>query len=440
MTVAPQPARPPWAFRAPLLTGGAALVLLLLGLGTWAASVPIAGAIVASGRVEVSESRQVVQHPDGGVVSEIRVREGDIVAQGDVLIRLDGEELSTERAATERRLFHLRLRMARLRAERDGAATPDFPPEERPEGRSGVPHEASAQIAEERRLFLARVEQGRQEDVLLARQIEQIRSRIAGIDAQLDAIARQIDLIDDELAGQSVLLAEGLARQATVLGLGRERARLEGMRGELVAERAGAESRREELALQISAGRVRRHEAAARELRDLVPEEQTLEERLRILSERIARLDLRAPAAGVVLAMTVTTPRAVVRAADPVLYLVPSDRPLRIGVQISPADVDEIFPGQPVALLAPTLSGRSAPYLSGHVALVSADAFTDPDTHSSYFRVEVALDPGEEARLGERALAPGMPVEVFIRTGAHTPLAWLTGPFVDYFRHALREG
>jgi HlyD family secretion protein len=157
------------------------------------------------------------------------------------------------------------------------------------------------------------------------------------------------------------------------------------------------------------------------------------------LIEQIDRLDIRAPVSGIVHALQVTTPRSVVRAAEPVLYIIPQDRPLVIAAQVSPIHVDEIAIGQEVALRFGAFDSRTTPELFGQVRQISADALTDETSRVSYYRTEIVLDRGELAKLDGRAIIPGMPVEVFIRTGERTPLAYLVKPLAEYFSRAFRE-
>jgi HlyD family secretion protein len=212
-----------------------------------------------------------------------------------------------------------------------------------------------------------------------------------------------------------------------------------GLVGELASSRAQSEGRITEVEIEISRVTSTRIEEAVRELRDIGPSILELSERMGALDEQISRLDIRAPVSGVVLGLTVTTPRAVIRAADPVLYIVPQDRPLVIAAQVPPIHIDQIFVGQKVELVFSAFSSRTTPHLNGIVSKVSADAFTDQATQASYYRAEIVLDDGEIARLEGQPLLPGMPVEAFIQTEARTPLAYLIKPFTDYFARAFRE-
>ncbi|MES2915000.1 MAG: HlyD family type I secretion periplasmic adaptor subunit [Pseudomonadota bacterium] len=423
--------------RRPVLLGLAATVILVAGFGLWATMTRISGAIVAPGRIEVERDRQIVQHPDGGVVESILVSEGEAVAAGQVLLRLDGAALRSELTIVEGQLSELAGRWARLVAERDGAADLTFPDDIL--ALAATSSEVAAQLDGQKRLFQARGATLAEQRELLARRIDQIKAQSNGIAAQSAALTTQLDLIEQELAAQQSLLAKGLAQAGTVLALQRERARLRGQLGELAAELARTEGQITEIEIEISSLATRRREEATAELRQTGPTILELAERRRALVERIDRLEIRAPVAGIVLGLQLTTPRAVLRAAEPVLYVIPQDRPLVITARIAPIHIDEVAVGQAAELVFSAFSARDTPHLQGKVTLVSADALTDSQTGATYYTAALELDDGEQARLGDRVLLPGMPVDVFLQTGRRTPLAYLVKPFTDYFARAFRE-
>lgn len=426
-----------WSARGSVLTGLVTLALLGVSFLVWGIGTTLDAAIVAPGQIEVESNRQIVQHPDGGVVASIAVTEGQSVAAGDLLLSLDGNLLSSELAIVEGQLFESRARRARLEAERDDAPAVSVPPDlaALAADRADVAEQLDGQL----RLFDARRDTLARQTEQLARRKDQTQSQIAGIDAQAAALATQLDLIEQELADQQSLLDKGLAQSGRVLALQREQAGLQGQIGELAAARAQAEGRETEFDLEILRLAAARREEASTLLRDIGSSELELAERRRALTERVARLDIRAPVAGTVLGLAVTTPRAVIRPADPILYIVPQDRPLVIAAHISPIHVDEIQVGQSVRVVLPAFPSRTTPELEGILALVSADALVDQATGQSYYRAEVTLPPDQLRRLGDLALLPGMPVETYIRTGARTPMAYLLQPFTDYFRKAFRE-
>ena len=435
MSKTDKPFRP--SARGPILFGLFTLLLLVGGFGLWSTTTKIAGAVVSPGRVEVEQNRQVVQHPDGGVVETIFVKNGDLVAAGDPLIQLDGTLLQSELTIVEGQFFEILARRGRLEAERDDADHLTFPAE-LTEAAGGRP-KIAALMAGQEKLFAARQETTANEIDQLGKRRAQIVNQIEGIGAQRRSTADQMALIGQELEDLKSLLDRGLTQAGRVLALQREKARLDGVAGELDAARAEAEGKVTEIDIEIlNRGSTRREEANT-QLRDLGYRELELAERRRSLTEQIDRLDIRAPVSGVVHALQVTTPRSVIRAAEPVLYIIPQDRPFVIAAQVAPIHVDEVAIGQDVALRFAAFDSRTTPELFGQVRQISADALTDEVSRSAFYRAEIVLDEGEMAKLGGRAIIPGMPVEVFIRTGERTPLAYLLKPLSEYFNRAFRE-
>ena len=428
---------PTLSIRRPVILGLVATLALLMGFGLWATLTHISGAIVAQGQIEVERDRQVVQHPDGGVVAEILVSEGARVEAGQVLLRLDGAALRSELTIVEGQLSELTGRAARLTAERDGLTSLAFPADILALARTS--EEVAAQLDGQHRLFEARAATLAEQRELLARRIDQITAQSNGISAQSAALTRQLDLIEQELASQQSLLDKGLAQAGAVLALQREQARLEGQIGELQADLAHSQGQVIEIEIEMSSLDTTRREEATTELRQVGPTVLELAERRRALRERIDRLEVRAPVAGIVLGLQVTTPQSVLRPAEPVLYVIPQDRPLVITARIAPIHIDEVSVGQTAELVFSAFSARDTPHLTGRVTLVSADALSDPQSGATYYTAELELAEGERARLGTRMLVPGMPVEVFLQTGRRTPLAYLVKPFTDYFAHAFRE-
>jgi HlyD family secretion protein len=427
----------PFSARGPVLTGTLTLALLVGTTLLWGLNTDIEGAIVAPGQIQVESNRQIVQHPDGGVVASIAVTEGQPVKAGDLLLTLDGSLFASELAIVEGQLFETRARRARLEAERDDAPTVTMPPDLADV--AAIRADVADQVEGQLRLFEARRDTLARQTEQLARRTEQTAAQIDGIDAQSKALQTQLDLIRAELADQQALLEKGLAQSGRVLALEREQANLLGRSGELAAERAQAEGRITETDLEVLRLAAARREEASTLLRDIGSAEIELTERRRALLERIARLEVRAPVAGIVLGLAVTTPRAVIRPADPILYIVPQDRPLVIAARIAPIHVDEVHVGQSVRITLPAFSSRTTPELSGTLSLLSADALTDQATGQTYYRAEITLPLDQAAKLGDLTLLPGMPVDSFIRTGARTPMAYLLKPFTDYFAKAFRE-
>ena len=434
MTTDPTTTR--WSARKHLTIGVLTLLVLVGGFGTWSVMAQITGALITSGQIEVDRNRQVVQHPDGGVVDEIVVGEGDTVLAGDLLLRLDATSLQSELAVVEGQLFEILARRARLEAERDNTALMVFSPVLL----EGATPEIQTLMDGQVRLFEARLETRKSAVEQLTQQRAQIASQMEGISAQQEALSTQRDLIAEELADQQSLLDRGLAQASRVLSLQREEARLLGTVGELTAQRAQAGERMTEIELQILGLSSARREEAITRLRDLQFSELELSERRRTLRRQLERLDIRAPVSGIVYGMQVFAPQSVIRPADPVLFLIPQDRPLVIATQVQAVDVDQIFVGQEVTLRFSAFDQRRTPELQGTVTLVSADVFQNETSGQSYYRAEVELNAGEMGRLpAGMTLIPGMPVEAFVRTADRSPLDYLIKPLADYFAKAFRD-
>lgn len=429
--------RTDWSARRPLTLGLIALLILVGGFGGWAVTARITGAVIASGLIEVDQNRQVVQHPDGGVITQISVDEGGTVEAGELLLRLDPQDLSASLTVVEGQLFEILARRARFEAERDSATQLEFDPliEE------GNAETIAALKAGQVNLFNARRDSETRRGEQLLNRKGQIATQIDGVQAQQTALQTQLELIEEELANQQSLLDRGLAQASTILNLQREQARLLGQVGELTATMAGAAERITEIDLELLGLQTTRREEAITRLRDLQFNELELREQRTSLLRQLDRLDIRAPVGGIVYGLTVFGTGAVIRPADPLLFIVPQDRPLVIATRVEPTDIDVLSIGQEVSVRFSALDQRTTPELYGTVASVSADAFTDEATRASYYRAEITLNDGELARLPETAtLLPGMPVEAFIRTADRTPMNYLVRPLSDYIARTFRDG
>lgn len=426
-----------WSARQPLGIGLFALLILVGGFGGWAVTAQITGAVIVSGLIEVDQNRQIVQHPDGGVVTDMDVDEGDFVDEGQLLMRLDPQDLDASLAVVEGQLFEVLARRARFEAERDSDTTLAFDPLLD----AGEPETVQSLKDGQIDLFEARLDSVARRTEQLANRKDQIASQIRGITAQQEALGTQLGLIDEELANQQSLLDRGLAQASTILNLQREKARLAGQMGELTASVGGAEERITEIEIEILSLATGRREEAITRLRDLQFNELELRERRTSIVRQIDRLEIRAPVSGIVYGLQVFGSRAVIRPADPLLFIVPQDRPLVIATQVAPTDIDVLTIGQDVSVRFSALDQRTTPELYGTVALVSADAFTDQPTGASYYRAEIKLNEGEIDRLpNNTTLIPGMPVEAFIRTADRTPFNYLVRPLTDYIARTFRDG
>ncbi|UUV07862.1 MULTISPECIES: HlyD family type I secretion periplasmic adaptor subunit [Ruegeria] len=428
---------PVWGIKIPALVGFLALGILVGGLGLWAVKTRLAGAIVSSGVIEVQSNRQVVEHPDGGVVGEIFVRDGDTVASGDLLLRLDDTFLSSEQTIVESQLFDLLARRARLEAERDGLTSEDLA-----ERLAEVQKEYNIDpdlIEGQQNLFDARLETLSKQDEQLRKQLVQIESEIAGTQAQLVSLRRQTELIEAELKDQQSLLSRGLTQNSRVLALQREEASLTGEIGKLEAAVARLKGQIASTEIKIVELTATRREEAITTLRDVQAQVAELWERRLSLAERLARLEIRAPVSGTVYGSQVFALQSVIQPGEPMMYVVPQDTPLLVATRVDAIHVDQLHVGQPVALRFPAFNQRETPELEGQVNNVSADTFTDEQSGFTFYRAEVVLNDGEIDRLNGQELLPGMPVETLIKTDERTPLSYLVKPMADYFNRAFRE-
>ena len=427
-----------WSFRTPLIIGFVSLLILVGGFGVWSVQAKITGAIISAGKIEVEQNRQVVQHQDGGVVLEIFATEGLEVQKEDILFQLDGSDLKSELAIVESQLFELMARRGRLEAERDNSEEIRF--DDDVIFAAKLNEDVRGQVDGQERLFdVRRNSLATQISQLEKRQL-QITDQLTGLDSQIAAFEAQIELVEEEVDAQQTLLDKGLAQRSTVNISKRELARLNGSLGDAIAQRAQALGRSTELDLEIGRVRTARREEAISRLRDLEFQELELIERRRSLTTRINRLSIRAPVSGIIYGLTVFAENSVIRAAEPLLYIIPQDRPLVIMADVDPIHIDQIKLGQDVTLRFSAFDQKTTPELFGSVKRISADAFDDERIAYRYYKTEIELYPNEIDRLpSDSILLPGMPVEVYVQTNERSPIEYLTKPITDYFNRAFRE-
>ena len=431
-------ARGNWNIRPFLLLGYAGLFFLVFGLGAWGAATKISGAIIAPGAIEVEGNRQVVQHLSGGVISAIEARDGDSVEEGQILVRLEGSQLSAELGIVEGQWFEILARKSRLSAERDGLEEIVFDAElvERAE----IAPDLADLMAAQRQQFESRQKLREEESSQLGERKIQITNQIAGLESLQAANAQQIDLLTQEIASQEELLRQGLTQMTRVLTPQRELARLRGTDGQVEATIAENRGRIAEIEIERVRLVSELREEAIGELRDLEFREIELRERRRSLLDQIDRLELRAPVAGIVYGSTADTLRGVIRPAEPVMYIVPKDIPLIVRTRVEAIHIDQVFIGQHATLRFSAFDMRTTPEVDGHVTALSADVFEDQNTGMRYYRADIQVDPGMQEKLGNKILLPGMPVEAFVTTAERSPLRHFVKPFTDYFNRAFREG
>ncbi|QRM54610.1 HlyD family type I secretion periplasmic adaptor subunit [Sinorhizobium sp. BG8] len=426
-----------WTSRGYLLAGYATIFVFLGGITAWASLTRINGAVVASGIIEVASNRQVVQHLTGGVVGKIFVQDGDTVKAGDVLMRLDDAFDRSELTVIEGQLFSLMGMASRLKAEQDEKNEISFDPELIAVAKTNG--EAAEIIEGQTRLMKARKDTRDKQIAQLEEKKVQIAKQNEGLDSRIAALKTQLTLIGQELDAQNKLLAQSLTNASRVLQLQREEAEIKGTISQAqsnIAENAGRVAEIEIGILNIDS-EVR--EEATTSLREIEAKIAELKENRAAKLETLSRMDITAPVPGVVLGMQVHALRSVIRAADPLLYIIPQESDLVISTQISPTQIDQVRVGQTAHIRFGAFDHRSTPEVFGHVTKVAADVLSDQRTGATYYKAEIKPDAGELAKLGDKHVMPGMPVETFIQTTERSPLEYLVKPLADYFAKAFRE-
>jgi len=424
------------SIRRHVIFGCVVVAVLSVGLGGWAATAEIAGALIAQGSLVVDSNVKKVQHPTGGVVGEVRARDGDRVKAGDILVRLDETVTGANLAIITKGLTELYARKARLGAERDGADSVPAPKQLADKTNDPDVQEA---LGSERKLFeLRRKARLGQKDQLQQR-IKQLQEQITGLTAQQAAKTKEMEIIGQELQGVRDLWAKNLVQINRLTSLQREEARLQGEHGQLIATAAEAKGKIVETQLQILQVDQEFASDVAKELRDADSKIGEYVERKVTAEDQLKRTDLRAPQDGVVFQSTANTVGGVITAGDPVMLIVPETDTLLVEAKVEPKDIDQVQFGQPVVLRFSAFNMRTTPETNGTVVRVGADTSTDQRTGQSYYLVRISMTPEEIAKLGEVKLTPGMPVEAFIQTGNRTMLSYLVKPLHDQLKRAFRE-
>lgn len=417
-------------------SGLAVMFLLVGGLGVWAASTNIAGAVIGSGVVVVETNVKKVQHSTGGIVGEINVKNGSEVKAGDVLIRLDETLTRTNEQVISKQLDQLLMREARLKAERDGTETIAVP--EILAGRS-----FEAEVAEivngEQSLFKSRRESKQGQLSQLEERSAQLVQESAGIAAQIDAKSREIKLIADELDGLFALEAKQLVTTTKLAALKREKARLEGELGQYDAALAQASGRKTEVALQMARLDQEMRTEVVNELRDAQTKIAELVERKVAAADQLRRVDIRSPQDGVVHQLAVFTVGGIITPGEQIMLIVPQHDRLMIDVKIAPQDIDQVQPGMQARLRFSAFSQQTTPELDGVVTRLAPDLSRDQITGEIYFTARIAIPDEELEKLGSKKLQPGIPVEVHITTEERTALSYLIKPMADQINRAFRE-
>ncbi len=411
-------------------------VVVIGGLGGWVAIAELSGAVVASGSLVVDSNVKKVQHPTGGVVGELRVRDGVHVHAGDVVIRLDETVTRANLAIVVKGIDELLARQSRLEAERDEKSDVRFPNEL-------TSRSANADVWRvvdgERKLFeLRRVARAGQKSQLKER-IGQLKEEVKGVTEQAEAKNGEIELILRELEGVRYLWSKNLIPIMRLTQLERESVRLRGERGQLMASMAQANGKMAEIELQIIQIDQDLRSEVAKELREIQGKMAELFERKVAAEDQLMRIDIRAPQSGIVHQLNVHTIGGVITASEPAMLIVPEADELTVEVKLAPQNIDQLMVGQPAVLRFSAFNQRTTPEINGVVKRISGDIVADQKSGATFYLVHISTSTDEIARLDGLKLLPGMPVDAFIQTGSRTVLSYLTKPLRDQVVKAFRE-
>jgi HlyD family secretion protein len=406
---------------------------LIGGIGGWAATSKLSGAVVAPGTVLVVGEVKAVQQVDGGIVKEIGVKDGDQVLFGQVLLRLDDMQIRTERDILVGHLGELNGRQARLVAERDLSEAITFPVDYATSFR-----EADQIIRGERQLFEGGLRARRSRKEQLTLQISQLGEEINGLLAQQKAQDDELTLARTEREWIAELVGKKLMEGTRLTALDRDIARMNGQAGAIQSNIARAEGKISETKLQVLAIDEAAQDDAQRELRTVDAQLSEVEERLRATEDRLARTEVRSPATGTVNELAVHTEGGVIVPAQTLMTIVPADAPLAIEFHVATRDIDQIEVGQAARLRFTAFNRRTTPEIAARVTRVSAAATRDPVTGEHYYVADVEV-VGSLAALGGSHLVPGMPVEVYVQTQEQVALAYFLKPLTDQVARAFRE-
>lgn len=429
------------SLRYHLIAGGIVGGLLVVALAGWAGTTDIAGAVIADGVVVVDSVVKKIQHRTGGVVREIKVHNDDQVKANDVVVRLDDTQIKANVAIITKSLDELYARRARLEAERSGAASIANAEEMLPRAQSNP--EVARILQGEQKLFKLRQTSREGSKSQLRERASQLREEVKGLTEQIEAKSKEIALINEELKGVLELWDKKLTPQTRVMALKREAARLEGERGQLIANKASTGGKIAEVELQIIQVDDDARSKVAEELSDVRAKIAELSERKVAAEDELRNVDIRAPQSGRVHQLAVHSIGRVIKPGDTIMLIVPNMDVLSVDAKVSPGDIDQLHVGQPVVLRFSAFNQRTTPEVTGTVKWISADVTTDERTNVSYYTVHISVPTAELDQLARRdglKIVPGMPAEAFIKTETHTALSYFVKPLTDQIMRTFRAG
>ncbi|MET0239881.1 MAG: HlyD family type I secretion periplasmic adaptor subunit [Sphingobium sp.] len=412
-------------------------MVCILGLGgflLWAAFVPLAEGVAATGHVVAEQNRKVVQHLEGGIVRRLAVREGSMVRQGDILVVLDDVRASAERAQAAQSVGALRASVDRLTALANGSQTLTFSATN--DLRLDAPKLAAMQ-AQERSMFEQQRGAFSADRGVLGARRGALNTNAVNKDRQIAAVQSSLKLVRDNLAQRRNLLARQLIRRDSVEQLEQQEANLEVELARLDAERNYSAGQAGEVGEQLVKTRADFLAGVSADLLKARTELQTAEQALRATDDILNRTVLRAPIGGKVLNLAFTTPGGVIRSGEPIMEIVPTSPTLIAQVQIRPGARDAVFAGLHVRAKLNVNKSWDAPAMQGRVLDVSGDLKTVEQTGATYYEARLLLEPGKDL-LSRYDVVPGMPVEAYVDSGARrTFLSYLVEPLSDIVRRGL---
>ncbi len=418
----------------PLMTALALIGLTVAGFGVWFWTAPVSGAVIAEGRFKVDGSVKTVQHLEGGIVTELLVRDGDHVAAGDVLLRLDVTDALAIHASLLADRDALLARRARLEAELHGANAPDF--RALTDGDRPV---SGAAVASQKTLFEARREERLARSEMLEGTLRRLDIRHDAQLAELDSLKAQLRLATEDTDAARQLADSGLVTRLNLNGRERELASLTGAVASVTAGIAETEAARNEARLDHARQQTQYISAISKELAEVSAGLAELEPRIGAEAERIRRAEVTAPMAGTVVDLKLATIGGVLAPGEPVLDIVPSDGTLVAEARLAPAARERMRVGMPVELRLPGVRSRKERGLDGEITLISAEITEDPDGTGKgdepSYEVRIALHDIPE----DIHIEPGMPVTSVIATDARTALDYLISPLTDAIARSMRE-
>jgi HlyD family secretion protein len=424
------------SIRRHVVAGVIVVGLVVGGVGGWAGTTEVAGAVVAPGRLVVDSNVKKVQHPTGGIVAELRVRDGDRVKAGELLVRLDETQARATVAMMVKDLDELVARAARLEAEREGLDEVAFPNDLL--AHVDDPDVARA-VAGERRLFELRRTARAGQKAQLKERIGQLKEEIDGLTGQAAAKLKEIELITQELVGVRDLWQKKLIPLTRLTSLEREAARLAGERSQLVGAAAAAKGKITETELQIIQVDQNLRTEVGKDLAEVRPKISELLERKIAAEDQLKRVEIRSPQDGRVHQLEIHTIGGVVGPGEPMMLIVPDADSLIVEARIAPQEIDQLHYRQPAVLRFTAFNQRTTPEVNGEVSLIAADLSQDQRTGASYYAVRITPHAGDIARLGDHKLVAGMPVEAFIQTEERSVISYLVKPLRDQMARAFRE-